>query len=68
MLLSGGGRTVLYKRERPKLLFDHTSGALAGLWNGAWPCHVGGDEDDTQDLAAGCESYTLMTPIVSGHH
>ena len=59
-----GGRTVLYRRERPKPFFDRNTGGLSGLWNGAWPCHVGNDDEDTQDLAAGCESYTLMTPII----
>lgn len=57
-------RRVLYRRERPKPFFDQTTGDLIGLWNGAWPCHVGSDEDDTKDGAAGCETYTLMTPIV----
>jgi hypothetical protein len=65
--LSGGSRAVLYRRERPKPFFDHESGAIVGLWNGAWPCHVGSDDDDSRDLAAGCASYTLMTPIVSNH-
>ena len=60
----GGGRRVLYRRERPKPFFDHATGHITGLWNGAWPCHVGSDEDDTRDGVVGCETYTLMTPVM----
>ena len=67
MTLNNGVQKVLYRRERPKPYFDPGTGAIAGLWNGAWPCHVGSDEDDSQDLAAGCESYTLMTPVIGSY-
>ena len=62
--LSGGERRVLYRRERPKPFFDPITGDISGLWNGAWPCHAGSDEDDTEDGALGCETYTMMAPVV----
>jgi hypothetical protein len=56
----------LYRRERPKPLFDHETGRWVALFNGAWPCHVGAEDDDTRDGAAGCESFTLMTQVGDG--
>ena len=54
---------VLYRRERPKPLFDRRSGEMVALFNGAWPCHIGAEDDDTRDSAAGCESFTIVTGL-----
>ena len=63
-VVTGVCRRRRYRRERPKPLLG-SDGALLGLWNGAWPCHKGGDEDDSRDAALGCQSYTVFTPIAS---
>jgi hypothetical protein len=55
---------VLYRRERPKPVLD-SSGRITHLWNGAWPCHVGAQGDDTQDLRAGCASFTMVTDVMA---
>ena len=59
---SNGTEFHLYRRERPKLVHgkDHR---IVALFNGAWPCHVGVEDDDTKDGAAGCESFTMVAPI-----
>ena len=54
---------ALYRRERPKPLFDAKTGRWLALFNGAWPCHVGAENDDTKDARAGCETFTLMTAV-----
>ena len=59
-----GSSAVLYRRERPKPVFNRHN-EWVGLFNGAWPCHVGAEGDDTRDTAAGCQSYTLMTAVGS---
>lgn len=70
---NGSGVGELYRRERPKPLLDmaHGSGARASpsgrlthLFNGAWPCHHGEQDDDSLDGEAGCWSYTLVTQVV----
>ena len=73
-LEAGKGDMVLYRRERPKPVFSGGGGGgdsaagvggdMVGLWNGAWPCHVGAEGDDTKDAAADCESFTLFTEVV----
>ena len=36
---------------------------LVALFNGAWPCHFGAEDDDTSDGAAGCYSFTIVTDV-----
>ena len=58
-----GTRATLYRRERPKPVLDAT-GRLTALFNGAWPCHHGAEDDDTTDGAAGCYSFTMVTELI----
>lgn len=60
-----GRDSVLYRRERPKPLLDDR-GRMVGMWNGMWPCHVGAEDDDTRDGAAGCASFTALTGVGGG--
>lgn len=55
--------TRLYRRERPQPLLDG-QGRLVRLLNGAWPCHVGAETDDSHDAAVGCASFTMSTAVV----
>lgn len=48
--------------RRPKPVFGRSK-EWVGLFNGAWPCHVGAEGDDSKDAAAGCQSYTIMTGV-----
>lgn len=41
----------------------HGGGLLVQLFNGAWPCHIGPEDDDRRDLAAGCASFTIATEV-----
>ena len=62
---TNGSSTSLYRRERPQpLIID---GQLAGLFNGAWPCHFGREDDDSQDAARGCASFTVHTMVALAH-
>ena len=60
-----GSRTRLYRRERPQPVVD-AHGRLLGLFNGAWPCHHGREDDDAHDAAVGCASFTLWTEVDQG--
>jgi len=60
---NGTGGSTLYRRERPKPLVD-VGGRITHLFNGGWPCHVGAEDDDSQDAAAGCWTYTLVTKVL----
>ena len=60
-----GSRTRLYRRERPQPVID-AHGRLLGLFNGAWPCHHGREDDDAHDAAVGCASFTLWTEVDQG--
>jgi len=62
---AGGAQAKLYRRERPKLLFS-SGGELDYLYNGAWPCHIGPENDDRQDGAHGCATFTIVTKIETG--
>tara|TARA_B110000208_G_scaffold1801_1_gene2372 strand:- start:1011 stop:2531 length:1521 start_codon:yes stop_codon:yes gene_type:complete len=55
---------TLYRRERPKLVVDATSGTVSWLFNGAWPCHSGPENEDAIDSVTGCESFTIATNVV----
>ena len=58
---ANGSSTSLYRRERPKPLL--MGGRIAGLFNGAWPCHFGREDDDSRDAARGCASFTIFTAL-----
>ena len=62
---NGSDSSVLYRRERPKPVVDDETGHLSALFNGAWPCHVGAEDDDSLDGTAGCWTYTLVTDVRS---
>ena len=57
-----GSHSSLYRRERPKPVVDDR-GQLAELFNGAWPCHRGTQDDDTLDSSTGCYSFTMRTRV-----
>ena len=59
-----GTSTQLYRRERPKPALD-SEGRLIALFNGAWPCHSGGEDDDSLDGPIGCYSFTMQTAMAS---
>ena len=60
---NGSDSSVLYRRERPKPVVDDETGHLSALFNGAWPCHVGAEDDDSLD---GTQTYTLVTDVRVG--
>jgi hypothetical protein len=62
---SNGSFAMLYRRERPQLLLDASGAEIEGLFNGAWPCHFGDDDEDAHDAARGCSSFTMSTAIRS---
>ena len=39
-------------------------GAPVALFTGAWPCHFGEQDEDHVDTARGCQSLTMVAPIL----
>ena len=39
-------------------------GAPVALFTGAWPCHFGEQGEDHADTARGCQSLTMVAPIL----